>query len=67
MGDGIAFVRVGTLEKSDDVVPDAHFFVRSKHSWVEIPEGVKRFETLPTDSGWDEASQERIRKAREGI
>ena len=48
-GDGIKFVRLGTLDQAERIKPDAHFFTRSKHPWVTIPEGVPTFETLPTD------------------
>lgn len=50
LGDGLRFVRVGTLDEGERMVPDAHFFVRSKHPWVVVPDGVPVFETLP-DSG----------------
>jgi hypothetical protein len=46
-GDRIAFVRVGTLDEGERLVPDAHFFVRSKHPWVAIPDGARCFDTLP--------------------
>jgi hypothetical protein len=48
-GDSIRFLRLGTLDESGRFAPDAHFFVRSKHPWITIPEGVPTFETLPTD------------------
>jgi hypothetical protein len=51
-GDGIAFLRAGTLEENEKIVPDAHFFIRSKHPWVTIPEGVATFEAMPgSDDG----------------
>src|SRR5690348_645208 len=31
-GAGIKFVRLGTLDESERIKPDAHFFTRSKHS-----------------------------------
>ena len=46
MGD-VVFVRSGTLEENEKCTPDAHFFTRSKHRWITIPEGVPSFETLP--------------------
>jgi hypothetical protein len=49
-GDGIRFVRVGTLDEGERLSPDTHFFTRSKHPWVTIPAGVRAFETLPTES-----------------
>jgi hypothetical protein len=49
-GDNVLFVRAGTLDQSERLTPDAHFFVRSKHSWVTIPDGVRTFDTLPSSS-----------------
>ena len=46
-GDKVQFVRLGTLDESEKIKPDAHFFVRSKHPWVEIPAGVVQFQTIP--------------------
>lgn len=48
-GGGIKFLRVGTLDEAETILPDAHFFVRSKHHWVKIPQGVAAFETLPPE------------------
>ena len=47
--DRVRFVRVGTLDESEMLPPDAHYFTRSKHSWIAIPTGVAQFETLPED------------------
>jgi hypothetical protein len=49
LGDAIRFVRVGTLEENEWLSPDAHFFVRSKHPWVTIPDGIPAHDTLPDD------------------
>jgi hypothetical protein len=46
-GDGILFLRVGTLDESERLSPDLHVFLRSKHPWVVLPEGVPAFDTLP--------------------
>ena len=46
-GDAVRFVRVGTLDEGERVAPDTHYFTRSKHPWVVIPEGVTAWETLP--------------------
>lgn len=46
-GEAIRFLRAGTLDKSERLRPDGHFFVRSKHPWVLLPDGVPAFETLP--------------------
>ena len=48
-GDGIKFVRLGTLDEAERIKPDAHFFTRSKHPWVTIPDDIPAFDTLPTD------------------
>ena len=47
MGDGLVFVRAGTLEESEKILPDAHFFGRSKHPWISLPDGPRKFVTLP--------------------
>ena len=41
------FVRVGTLDEGDRLAPSAHYFVRSKHPWVVLPEGLPAWNTLP--------------------
>lgn len=46
-GDALRFVRVGTLDTGERLVPDTHYFVRSKHPWVVIPDGLPAWETLP--------------------
>lgn len=48
-GETIKFVRLGTLDEGERIRPNAHFFVRSKHPWVMIPDDLPRFEALPTD------------------
>lgn len=51
LGDGVRFVRIGTLDAGERLVPDVHFFVRSKHPWIVVPAGVPMFETLPEGGG----------------
>ncbi|MBS9719916.1 GFA family protein [Tianweitania sp. BSSL-BM11] len=46
-GDDMRFIRVGTLDHGEQIQPDAHYFVRSKHPWVVIPSGLPQYETLP--------------------
>lgn len=46
-GDAMRFVRVGTLDEGDTLPPDAHYFVRSKHPWIVLPEGIPAYDTLP--------------------
>lgn len=49
LGDAFRFVRIGTLDDAESLVPDVHFFVRSKHPWVVVPDDVPQFETLPAN------------------
>lgn len=44
---GFASLRCGTLDRSSEVVPAAHLWVRSKQSWVEIPADVKSMDEQP--------------------
>ena len=46
-GEALRFVRVGTLDTGERLTPDAHYFVRSKHPWVVIPDGLSAWQTLP--------------------
>ncbi len=46
-GDALRFVRVGTLDRGEDMPPHAHFFTASKHAWVTLPAGVPHFAGLP--------------------
>jgi len=39
-GPVIKFVRVGTLDNPDLLVPDIHIFTRSKQPWVQLPADV---------------------------
>jgi hypothetical protein len=48
-GDNVLFVRMGTLDEAERIKPNAHFFIRSKHPWVTIPEDVLAFEALPAE------------------
>ena len=49
-GDGLLFVRAGTLAESENIEPNAHFFIRSKHPWITIPDGVPTYRALPGPS-----------------
>src|SRR3982751_6060047 len=62
-GDSIRFLRVGTLDEAEQITPDAHFFVRSKHPWVTVPPQLPAFETLPGEEDpplLDEAAAARL-------
>ena len=41
---GFRFVRVGTLDRPEELPPDVHIYTRSKLPWVALPEGVPAFE-----------------------
>jgi hypothetical protein len=45
----LAVVRPGTLDDTSWLAPVAHIWTRSAQKWVEIPEGVARYETQPAD------------------
>ena len=65
-GESILFVRAGTLDESERLPPDAHFFIRSKHPWIILPEGVPCFETLPTKDDpplWSAEAKTRLKAA----
>jgi hypothetical protein len=38
------FVRAGTLDTPSAVKPDVHIFTRSKLPWLQLPDGVRKFE-----------------------
>lgn len=40
----LRFVRVATLDDPEQIAPDAHIFVRSKLSWVVLPDGAPAFD-----------------------
>ena len=64
-GDAFRFVRVGTLDRGEEMPPDAHFFTRSKHPWIVLPEGVPAFETLPAsdETLWPDSARARFEAA----
>ncbi|HEX4693490.1 GFA family protein [Sphingomonas sp.] len=49
-GPGIAVVRAGTLDRSEELVCKAHIFTAYKQAWVDLPEGVPQWpEMAPTE------------------
>jgi hypothetical protein len=61
-GDAL-FVRAGTLDRPDALTPDVHIFTRSKLPWIELPQGVRAFETAyAIDQVWSAESKERLRR-----
>ena len=60
-GDGIRFMRVGTLDEPDRLPPDIHIFTMSKQPWVILPEGVPAVrEYYRPKEMWPKASQDRF-------
>ena len=60
-GDGIRFMRVGTLDEPDRLPPDIHIFTMSKQQWVILPEGVPAVrEYYRPKEMWPKASQDRF-------
>ena len=45
-GEAIAFVGVGMLDHGERLAPEAHYFTRSKHPWVQLPPDLPAFEAL---------------------
>ena len=45
-GEAIAFVGVGVLDQGERLAPEAHYFTRSKHPWVQLPPDLPAFEAL---------------------
>ena len=60
-GDGVRFIRVGTLDEPDRLPPDIHIFTMSKLPWVILPEGVPAVrEYYKPREMWPKASQDRF-------
>lgn len=60
----LLFVRVSTIDRPHDIVPDAHIFTRSKLPWVGLPAGVPAFDVYYDMAKlWPAESQERRKRA----
>ena len=44
---GIAVVRAGTLDRSNELVVAAHIWVRSKQPWFDVPKGAPAWPEAP--------------------
>ena len=63
-GDGLHFVRVGSLDDPDRHPPDAHIFTASKQPWVVLPPDVPAFEAFyEREKVWPEERLARRRAA----
>jgi len=64
-GQGIAFLRVGTLDTPGQFPPDIHIYTSTRLPWVVLPEGVRAVpEYYDAKTTWPAASLERFRAAR---
>jgi len=43
-------VKAGTLDETSGLSPVVHVWVSSKQSWLQLPEGVPRFDRNPGDA-----------------
>jgi len=46
LGPTIAIVGVGMLDEGERLPPEAHYFTRSKHGWVNVPADLPTFTEL---------------------
>ena len=54
------FVRVSTLKRPHEIVPDVHIFTRSKVPWVRLPEDARAFKVYySTTKEWPAKAQAR--------
>ena len=61
----VRFVRAGTLDEPRSVVPDVHFFTRSKVGWVTLPDSAPAFDVFyDMKALWPAASLERVEAMR---
>jgi len=50
---GMSILRAGTLDRSAEIIPDFHLWVKSMQPWMSIPENTPSLETQPdTPEEW---------------
>lgn len=54
---GMTILRVGTLDRSDEVVPAVHIWTKRKQPWLVIPEGTPTFDQTPSPEAFFAAVQ----------
>jgi hypothetical protein len=60
----LLFVRVSTLDRPHDIVPDVHIFTRSKLPWVLLAQGARMFDVYyEMAKEWPTESLDRRRRA----
>lgn len=63
----LLFLRAGTLDETDQLVPMAHIYTRSKQAWVILPDNVPLFVAgYQTKQVWPPESLERLQKMLSG-
>ncbi len=61
----LRFVRVGTLDRPEQMPPDVHIYTRSKLPWISLPQGVPSFaEYYDAKTLWPPESLQRRRAIR---
>jgi hypothetical protein len=64
----MVFVRVSTLKRPHNIVPDVHIFTRSKLPWVGLPAGARQFDVYySTTKEWPPESLARRKAVLEKI
>ena len=64
-GEGVSFVRVGTLDEPDRLPPDIHIFTASKQRWVQLSDDVPAVaEYYDREKFWPEHSLRRRKVIR---
>lgn len=59
------FVRAGTLDHPESVVPDVHIFTRSKVPWLTLPKDAQTFRSIYNiDKVWPGESKARLQRLR---
>lgn len=52
---GVAVVRAGTLDRSEELVCSAHIFTAYKQAWVVLPDGVPSWPEAPDQTAFRQA------------
>ena len=65
-----SWLRVGTLDNSQEIAPDVHIYTGTKQPWVAIPDNVPSFDEFydwENNTFWPKESKERDRVLMEKI
>lgn len=64
-GDGVRFVRVGTLDEPGRFPPDVHIFTSTKMPWVVLPDHCRSFvEFYEFQTTWTPQGMQRLKRAK---